>query len=469
MSIRRPKIRYQHRHHAPQHAPCPHCGTPGDRKQKLTRTVRALAYQTIVLIRVITAEYRARCACCTTFRTQVEGIEPKAQYTNAVREAVLDRLLDDHMSLERIQAALQRDFLLDLSTGFIYDCLRWKARQLDLAAYRRWTLAEFSGTLCLDEIHLGRLTLLLATDPLKDFPVAFALVSRNDQDHLTRFLRQLRDHGLHPQVVVTDGSSLYPAVLAAVWPQAEHQLCIFHVLHDLNRYVLEAVSRLRKQLHRQAGPGRGRRGRWPKSQEDRRRRRRELKQQAAFVFRHRYLLVRRRAALGERERQTLRALLEYVPAFRVLRRFVDGVHQLFDHAQTEEQAWQRHAALQADRAFGAVPELVKARAALTAAKFGKMVAFLRSPVGTRVRTNNHVERMNRQLRHYEKVRYRWRHAKAVVRFVALAVDRRWRAREEAAGPQVFSPGGASASAGTGTPAPAGSPAWEPPARVSAAA
>jgi hypothetical protein len=399
MSILRPKIRYQHRHHAPQHAPCPHCGTPGDRQQKLTRTVRALAYQTIVLIRVTTAEYRARGACCTTFRTQVEGIEPKAPYTNSVREAVLDRLLDDHMSLERIQAALQRDFLLDLSTGFLYDCLRWKARQLDLAAYRRWTLAEFSGTLCLDEIHLGRRTLRLATDPLQDFPVAFALVSRNDQDHLTRFLRQWRDHGFHPQVVVTDGSSWYPAVLAAVWPQAEHPLCIFHVLHDRNRYVLEAVGRLRKQLHRQAGPGRGRRGRWPKSQEDRRRRRREWKQPAAFVFRHRYLLVRRRAALGERERQTLRTLLEDVPAFRVRRRFVDGVHQLFDHAQTEEQAWQRHAALQADRAFAAVPELVKARTALTAAKFGKMVAFLRSPVGTRVRTNNHVERMNRQLRH----------------------------------------------------------------------
>jgi hypothetical protein len=469
MSILQPKTRYQHRHHAPKHAPCPHCGTPGDRKQKLTRTVRALAYQTILLIRVTTAEYRARCECCTTFRTQVEGIEPKAQYTNAVREAVLDRLLDDHMSLERIQAALQRDFLLDLSTGFIYDCLRWKARQLDLAVYRRWTLAEFSGTLCIDEIHLGRLTLLLATDPLKDFPVAFALVSRNDQDHLARFLRQLRDHGFHPRVVVTDGSSLYPAVLAAVWPQAEHQLCIFHVMHDLNRYVLEAVCRLRKQLHRKAGTGRGRRGRWPKSQEDRRRRHRELKQQATFVFRHRYLLVRRRAALGERERQTLRTLLEYLPALRVLRRFVDGVHQLFDHAQTEEQAWQRHAALQADSAFAAVPELVKARAGLTAAKFGKMVAFLRSPLGARVRTNNHVERMNRQLRHYEKVRYRWRQAKAVVRFVVLAVDRLWRARGEAAGPHVFSPGGAREPAGTGTPAPAGSPAWEPSAKVSPAA
>src|SRR5262245_15280540 len=439
MSPLRPSIRYEHRHHAPQQAPCPRCGTPGTRKQKLTRTVRALAYQTILLIKVTTAEYRSRCACCTTFRTQVEGIEPKAQYTNAVREAVLDRLLEDHMSLERIQVALQRDFLLDLSTGYLYDCLRWKAQQLDLAAYRRWTLEEFSGTLCIDEIHLGKLTLLLATDPLKDFPVAFALVSSNDQEHLARFLRSLRDHGFCPRLVVTDGPSLYPAVLAVLWPHAEHQLCIFHVLKEVNRVVLAAVCRLRKQLVRQAGKGRGRRGRWPKDQQARRRRR-TLKQKATFVFRHRYLIVRRRASLAERERRDLITLLEYVPGLRVLRQFVDRLHQLFEHAQTVAQAWQQFTDLHAQAAFAAVPELAKVVAGLTAEKFAKLVAFLRSPVGARVRTNNHVERMNRKVRYAEKVRYGWRQAKAVVRFVVLTVERWWRSR--ATGPQLFRPGGA---------------------------
>ena len=73
---------------------------------------------------------------------------------------------------------MRRDFFLELSTGFVYDCLRWKVEQLDGAAYRQWTLQEFSGTLSIDEIHLGAWTLLLATDPLHDFPVAFAVVSR---------------------------------------------------------------------------------------------------------------------------------------------------------------------------------------------------------------------------------------------------------------------------------------------------
>lgn len=203
-----PKTQHLYRRHAPKKAPCPHCGKRGRRKETLSRTVRSLAYQTILLVPVTTAEYRASCDCCTTFRTQIDGIEPKGHYDNKVRDAVLDRLLDD-LSIEAIRQAMQRDFFLDLSCGFIYDTLRWKLTQRDMAAYR-----QFSGTLCIDEIHLGDLTLLLATDPLADFPVAFALVSANDHGHRGRFLRQLRDHGFHPRVVVTDGSNLVPALLA---------------------------------------------------------------------------------------------------------------------------------------------------------------------------------------------------------------------------------------------------------------
>jgi transposase len=109
------------RRKAPATAPCPHCGKRGRRKCLLQRTVRSIASQAILILRVTTAAYRARCACCTTFRTQVDGIEPTARYDNRVRDAVLDRLLDDRMSLAQIQQALQRDFSLELSEGFLYD------------------------------------------------------------------------------------------------------------------------------------------------------------------------------------------------------------------------------------------------------------------------------------------------------------------------------------------------------------
>jgi hypothetical protein len=69
-------------------------------------------------------------------------------------------------------------------------------RSVRTITYRRWVLEHFSGTLCVNEWHLGRTTLLLATDPLQDLPVAFALVSSNDTGHMRRFLKNLEDWGL---------------------------------------------------------------------------------------------------------------------------------------------------------------------------------------------------------------------------------------------------------------------------------
>ena len=36
-----------------------------------------------------------------------------------------------------------------------------------------------------------------------------------------------------------------------------------------------------------------------------------------------------------------------------------------------------------------------------------------------IRTNNHVERCNRQLRYLEKVRYKWRRSRTIVRHILL--------------------------------------------------
>src|SRR6476659_8837296 len=179
-------------HCAPKKAPCPKCGKRGLRKRIKTRRARTVAYQAIAYLEITYGEYAARCHCRTTFRNTPEGVLPKAKYDNKVRDLVLDRLLKDGMNIERALESLRREFLLNLSSGFVYDVLRAHAAQLDMAAHRRTVLEHFSGTLCVDELHLGRFTLLLATDPLSDLPVAFALVDANDQDHMRRFLRNLK-------------------------------------------------------------------------------------------------------------------------------------------------------------------------------------------------------------------------------------------------------------------------------------
>jgi Transposase len=412
---------------APMKAPCPQCGKHGRRKRKLTRTVRTVAYKTIAFLEITYGEYQAKCDCCTTFRTNPEGVLPKAHYDNKVRDLVLDRILADGMSIERTIESLRREFLLELSTGFVYDVLRGRAEQLDMAAHRRMVLENFSGTLCVDELHLGRFTLLLATDPLSDLPVAFAVVDANDQDHMRRFLNNLRIWGLNPKVVVTDGSNLYPGVLAELWPEADHQLCVFHVIKDINKLILDAVRRMRTDMSRRGKAGRKKkRGRKrAKSKGAKRRRGLTLKEKAYFVFKRRYLIVKRRENLTETEQDDLKQMIEYLPEVEVLRQFADRMYGLFDTPKDFHQASCRRAAIVRNPQFQAVPELAKAMEQLDEEKFPKLMAYLNNPVSQRVRTNNHVERTNRMFRFFEKVRYKWRRRRTLVRFVVLKLNAIW--------------------------------------------
>jgi hypothetical protein len=390
--------------------------------------VRTVAYKAIAVLEITYGEYEARCDCCTTFRNTPEGVLPKAKYDNKVRDLVLERLLEDGMSIERTLASLRREFLLELSSGFVYDVLRDHAKQLDMSVHRHKVLEHFSGTLCVDELHLGRFTLLLATDPLADLPVAFALVAKNDQPHMRRFLGNLATWGLMPRVVVSDGSNLYPAVLAELWPDADHQLCVFHVIKDINQLILDAVRRLRTAMNRRGKAGRkkkrGRKG--AKSKAAAARRGMTIKEKAHFIFKHRHLIVKRRENLTESERDDLTKMLEYLPELRTLRRFADRIYGLFDTPKDAQQAGCRRSAIVRDRAFQAVPELVKAMEQLAEEKFSKLMAYLKNPISRRVRTNNHVERTNRMFRFFEKVRYKWRRRRTLVRFVVMALDVIWR-------------------------------------------
>lgn len=412
---------------APKKAPCPKCGKRGHRKRKVIRKVRTVAFKSIAYLEITCGEYAARCDCCKTFRNTPEGVLPRTHYDNKVRDLVLDRILKDGMNVEQTLESLRREFLLNLSTGFVYDVLRDRAGQLDMSEHRRKVLEQFSGTLGVDELHLGCFTLLLATDPLSNLPVAFALVAANDQDHMRRFLRNLKTWGLAPRVVITDDSNLYPAVLTELWPEAEHQLCVFHIIKNINKLILDAVRRLRTAMSRRGKAGRQKkRGRKSKKAKAAARRRGPtVKEKAHFVFKRRHLIVKRRENLTESECGDLTRMLEYLPALGTLRRFADKIYWLFDTPKDLHQASCRRAVIVRDPAFQAIPELVKAMEQLDEEKFPKLMAYLNSPASQRVRTNNHVERTNRMIRLFEKVRYKWRRRRTLVRFVVLKLNEIW--------------------------------------------
>jgi hypothetical protein len=258
-------------------------------------------------------------------------------------------------------------------------------------------------------------------------PVAFALVAKNDSAHMRRFLGNLKSWGLMPRVVVTDGSNLYPELLAELWPDADHQLCLFHVIKTINDLILDAVRRLKAAMARRGKAGRKkRRGRKSKKAKAAAGRRGPtLREKAHFVFKHRHLIVKRREKLSEAERSDLARMLEYLPELATLRRFADRVYRLFDTLKDFHQASCRRSAIVRDPAFQAVPELVRAMGQFDEARFPKLMAYLNSPASRRVRTNNHVERANRLFRFLEKVRYRWRRRRTLVRFVVVKLDEIW--------------------------------------------
>jgi hypothetical protein len=413
---------------APKTHPCPHCGTRGRRKRTLHRRLRSLAYRQEAWVDVYYAEYKASCRCCKSFRSWPLDVPAKSDYDASVRQAVLDRILEDGLNVERTLAAMQREFSLKLSQGFVYDCLRWRIARLDLASHRHMVLEKFSGTLCIDELHLGRFTLLLATDPISDMPVGFALVSRNDKAHMRRFLKNLETWGLAPKVVVTDGSPLYPAVVAELWPAARHQLCVFHVLKDINDLILKAVRRLARAMARRGAAGRKRkRGRPSKAgQAARASAGPGNKDKAAFILKHRFLIVKKIGELDKQQWADLERMFDYLPQLQALWHFAVDLGDVFEAKARVQTLWKRRAELLRKEEYKGVPELREAMGMLEEGKFKKMVAFSYSEAGERVRTNNHVERANRKLRFAEKVRYKWRRRRWVLRFVLLAMDRWWR-------------------------------------------
>ncbi len=221
--------------------------------------MRSLCYQQILWLEIQYGEYRAKCDCCKSFHSHPDNVDLKAKYDHRVRQAVIDRILGDKLNLSAVQASMQRDFLIKLSSGYIYAALDHAIRKFDGNEFRKHVLSQFSGVLCIDEIHLGHRVLLLASDPIADTPVACALVSKNDAAHMIRFMRNLDNHGFSPHTVVSDRSHLYPLALQEVWPDAEHQLCVFHVIAELNKLVLDAARTVRRELKpKSIKKGRGR-------------------------------------------------------------------------------------------------------------------------------------------------------------------------------------------------------------------
>lgn len=277
-------------------------------------------------------------------------------------------------------------------------------------------MSKFSGVLCIDEVHESSRHILFATDPILNTTIAWDVVEKCDQASMDAFLDDIKALGFSPVVVITDGSPLYTEALSERWQDVEHQLCIFHVLAEINRDVLRAARAVRNELPKPKKRRRGppcKRGR-PREHDDRR----------AFVTEHLYLIVKRLDRFTDDNEIDWARMIEIDPRFETLKGFVDRVHGLFEKGIDKRTARLRHTLLLNKEVYTEYPQLERAMRRLTPEKFEKMIVFM--SYTNLDRTNNHVERGNRSFRMLQKTRYRRRHRRTILLALELDVLRRWR-------------------------------------------
>jgi transposase-like protein len=394
----------------PKHYPCPQCGKRGKRKHVITRRiahVAALNRRSWIVADV--GVYKARCACCKYFQAAIPGVPPRGRYSLEVRNTVANALIRDRMPYLSVIRRMQEDYRLALSLGYIHACFLWAHEQINMETHWDFVRTNFSGVLCLDEVHDSGRTILFATDPLADFTVSFKLVETNDQDHMDAFLHALKDRGLDAQVIITDGSPLYKDALQRYWSEVEHQLCVFHIIKDVNQLILDGVRAIKNRLKRQGNKGRKkRRGRPSKKAQQQRQRRSGMskKEQASFIWEHQYLIVHKEDDLSDQDREDLALLFEIAPELKLFRQFNQQFYRLFDKGITKQCARSRRTRLVNQAPYQANAFLAKALKKISKDKFDKMIVFLGWENGQR--TNNHVERNNRVFRMMQKTRYKRR-------------------------------------------------------------
>jgi transposase-like protein len=400
----------QHHSVKPKYHPCPECGTQGKRKQIVTRRIPHLALlHRRSWIDAKVGVYQARCQCCKYFQAPIPGVSPRARYADAVRDAVANAVIRDRMPYGLVIQRMQEDYFLSLSLGYVHDCFVWAHKHIDMESHWAFVKAYFSGVLCIDEVHDSGRTILFATDPLNNFTVWFKLVEKNDQVHMDEFLQALVERGLVPKVVITDGSPLYKDSLQSHWRGVQHQLCIFHVIKEVNKLILDGVRAIKNALKRQGHKGRKKRpGRPSKKVQQQRERRQGMskKEQAAFIWDHQYLIVRKAEELSEQDQQDLALMLTIAPDLELFRRFNQQFYRLFEQDITQQCARYRRTRMVNQADYQANTFLARALKKVSKDKFNKMIVFMAWENVDR--TNNHVERNNRVFRMLQKTRYKRR-------------------------------------------------------------
>jgi hypothetical protein len=288
-----------------------------------------------------------------------------------------------------------------------------------------WALADFSGYVAADELYDGPFCVLSAVDNRCYKRILYEVLDHDPtHEDIRAFLQRLHTalaaRDLTLRGITTDGSPLYPTPLAEVFGGVPHQLCQFHVVKEIVKAVVQAVSSERKRLTAQQPTlprGRPR----TKAAKQAARTKKRLAAQRAALFASRYLFVQRH--LNKTERKTLWRVSRGLPQLQKLRAIMEQVYALFDRRCRTQTALAKLAILRRRvQRFKALSDTLKK---LFSPTLEKALTFLDDTLLPS--TSNAVERGNRRYRKMQKSVYRVRTQEQIRTRLALDMWREARA------------------------------------------
>lgn len=288
--------------------------------------------------------------------------------------------------------------------------------------YLNTVLARFSGYIAADELYDGPFCVLSIVDnhtfDRRVYEVLDHDPSGDDIRHFfKRFKQHLDNRGLEVNGITTDGSPLYPdPIVEVLGSGVEHQLCEFHVLQEITKAVLKAVTLSRKTLKaKKIKCGRGR----PSGKVGRRiaRQNKRTQQKIKDLFDHRHLFVKKK--LTPAERKILLRITRGFPTLRNLRSITDEVYRLFDRRCRTETALGKLGRLRTR--VHRCRSLNEALNKLFSPNLEKALTFLDASLLPA--TSNAVERGNRRHRKMQKSIYRVRTQDHIRQRIAVDMQR----------------------------------------------
>jgi transposase len=388
--------------------PCPDCGGPTKCKRSYYIHPQNIDLERPTILQI----YREVRECCNPIckkcvAPELDFVAKGGRFTKRAKQKAIASVTEDGMPLERVPQRMWRDFHVHVVKSTVYEWVHEEAEaDLGEAEYTQWVVARFSGVVGIDEVHLHdeqgkKQYLVVAVDPINDRTILFDLVDSRDSDALKGFLEQLKEMGVDPLVVITDMWKAYHSAILDVFPEADHQLCVFHVIQAMMKHTNKTMLTYRRGL--------------PKETKAQKAVRKEL-------WDGRYLLLKANHKLSDQQCKRLEEMLNAHQDTVIPKAYEckEAILTLFRESEDKEDARARRDAIL--ERFGGVPELKKVLNVIRGDDFEQMIVYL--DYENLDKTNNNAERENRVYQKGEKVRYRARKTHTRLNYVRLRARQR---------------------------------------------